>query len=324
MRTTRVQTRDPDEAREQVADLFCEHSLDPGAGRAVNVNLRAFGAGGVGVVALDYGARVGITPQPLDDFYLVQIPRAGGAKVQVGESTVLATTRTASILSPGLPVKMTWAERSPHLCVYLSRSVVEAEAARLLGGPTHTAPVFQAGFDLTTAEAASWLRAVRFLRDGLAGGDPLLGNEACAQGFARTLASGLLVGHRHSMSEAAEGRAALVGRGSIRARVVAQATEYVERNLAGGLTVGELADAAGVGVRTLQDAFRSELGVTPSAFVRDRRLRAAREALLAADPERVTVTDVALSVGLTHLGRFAVLYGKEYGEAPSATLRRGR
>ena len=96
-------------------------------------------------------------------------------------------------------------ELKAERCLYLHRPA-GLKAARLLGGPTHTAPVFEAGFDLTTAEAASWLRAVRFLRDGLAGGDPLLGNEACAQGFARTLASGLLVGHRQSMAEAAEGR----------------------------------------------------------------------------------------------------------------------
>lgn len=322
MRTTRVQTSDADEARARVADLFCEHRLEP-AGRVVDVELSAYGAGGAGVVHLDYGVRVDIDPVTIDDFYLVQVPRGGSAKVRVGRSTVIATARTASILSPGEPVRMTWAQNSPHLCVYLSRSLVEGEAARLLGGPTRIAPVFEAAWDLTSDAAASWLRAVDFLAGGLAEGDPLLTNDACAQGVARTLASGLLLAHRHSMSEAAAGRAALAGRGSIRAQVVGQATEYVVRNLGASLTVGELAEAAGVGVRTLQDAFRAELDTTPSSYVRSRRLRAAREALLAADPDHTTVTDVALAVGLTHLGRFAVQYGKEYGEAPSVTLRSG-
>lgn len=323
METTRMSTRDVDEARARVADLFSDHSLAPADGPDVDVELRAHGAGGAGVVHLDYGVRVDIDPVTIDDFYLVQVPRGGSAKVRVGRSTVIATTRTASILSPGEPVRMTWAQNSPHLCVYLSRSLVEGEAARLLGGPTRIAPVFEAAWDLTSDAAASWLRAVDFLAGGLAEGDPLLTNDACAQGVARTLASGLLLAHRHSMSEAAAGRAALAGRGSIRAQVVGQATEYVVRNLGASLTVGELAEAAGVGVRTLQDAFRAELDTTPSSYVRSRRLRAAREALLAADPDHTTVTDVALAVGLTHLGRFAVQYGKEYGEAPSVTLRSG-
>lgn len=322
MSATWLTTRDADEARAQVTALFCDHRLEPSSGRPLDVQLTAHGVGGVAVVDLDYGVRVDIEPVAIDDFYLVQVPRAGSAKVRVGGSTVVATRRTASVLSPGQPVTMTWAEFSPHLCVYLSRTLVEGEAARLLGGPS-AAPVFDAALDLTTASARSWLRAVRFLRDGLADEDPLLTTDACAQGFARTLASGLLLSHRHSLTDAAAGRASLAARGTASARVVARATDHIERNLGHPLTVGELAQAAGVGVRTLQDAFRTERGVTPSAFVRARRLRAAREALLAADPAHTSVTDVALSVGLTHLGRFAVAYGREYGEPPSATLRRG-
>ena len=80
MRTTRVQTSDADEARARVADLFCEHRLEP-AGRVVDVELSAYGAGGAGVVHLDYGVRVDIDPVTIDDFYLVQVPRGGSASV---------------------------------------------------------------------------------------------------------------------------------------------------------------------------------------------------------------------------------------------------
>jgi AraC-like DNA-binding protein len=41
---------------------------------------------------------------------------------------------------------------------------------------------------------------------------------------------------------------------------------------------------------------------------------------LAADCERVTVTQIATGFGFTELGRFSVEYRKVFGESPSDTL----
>nr|WP_255618379.1 helix-turn-helix domain-containing protein [Roseibaca sp. Y0-43] len=80
------------------------------------------------------------------------------------------------------------------------------------------------------------------------------------------------------------------------------------------------AQAAGVGVRALQKAFRECLDTTPGAWLLQLRLRRARAALLAAD-DGTSVTSVAHDNGLDHLGRFARHYGEAFGEAPSETLK---
>jgi len=59
------------------------------------------------------------------------------------------------------------------------------------------------------------------------------------------------------------------------------------------------------------------------AFLRDRRLEAARHELLVADAGEISVTEVALGLGFTHLSRFANEYRKAFGELPSETFRRG-
>ena len=57
-------------------------------------------------------------------------------------------------------------------------------------------------------------------------------------------------------------------------------------------------------------------------YLRQVRLRRAREALSAADRDTTTVRAVAVSLGLLHMGRFAAAYREVFGETPSDTLHR--
>jgi len=52
-------------------------------------------------------------------------------------------------------------------------------------------------------------------------------------------------------------------------------------------------------------------------------MTAAREELTRPGPT-TTVTDVALKWGFNHLGRFSGFYTRQFGEAPSETLRVAR
>lgn len=83
-----------------------------------------------------------------------------------------------------------------------------------------------------------------------------------------------------------------------------------------------LAATLRVSVRTLENAFISATGMPPKKYLLHRRLNRARQALLAANPlEMDTVTTIALGLGFTELGRFAVRYRQFFGESPSQTLQ---
>ncbi len=92
--------------------------------------------------------------------------------------------------------------------------------------------------------------------------------------------------------------------------------------LSAPLTIEVLCEAAGLGERALRDAFRCLRGASPMRFVRTLRLKAARRALLHGDPDKDSVTEIALCCGFWHLGRFSAAYRTAYRERPSATLRR--
>jgi transcriptional regulator GlxA family with amidase domain len=89
------------------------------------------------------------------------------------------------------------------------------------------------------------------------------------------------------------------------------------------LQVTDLAAIAGTGVRSLQEAFRRHVGMSPMEYLQQVRLGLVRDALLRAYPQQTTVADVAYRWGFSHLGRFAQAYRVQFGVLPSETLRFG-
>ena len=105
---------------------------------------------------------------------------------------------------------------------------------------------------------------------------------------------------------------------------VKRAEAYIEAHLDEPLSIAELAAAAGVSARSLQTGFQQFRGTTPMAHLRALRLKRAHDELLAADPQRTSVTDIAMRWGFSHLGKFAVAYKQRFGESPRDTLGRWR
>ncbi|WP_375787792.1 helix-turn-helix domain-containing protein [Bradyrhizobium sp. Pha-3] len=88
------------------------------------------------------------------------------------------------------------------------------------------------------------------------------------------------------------------------------------------LHISALCDALAVSERTLRKAFHTVHGAPPCRHLRMQRLSQARRALLSADGNLATVTEIATLFGFVELGRFSVEYRKVYGESPSKTLQR--
>jgi AraC-like DNA-binding protein len=89
----------------------------------------------------------------------------------------------------------------------------------------------------------------------------------------------------------------------------------------GPVSVSAICEVLGVGERTLERAFQERLGINPRAYERERRLRAAH-GLILTEGDRLSVTDIAMSFGFWHLGRFAGAYAALFGCSPRETRRR--
>jgi AraC-like DNA-binding protein len=77
-----------------------------------------------------------------------------------------------------------------------------------------------------------------------------------------------------------------------------------------------------VSERTLRICCQEQLGMSPRHYLTHRRLHLAQRALVAADPSKLTVTEIATRFGFWHFGRFSAYYRSVVGESPSTTLNR--
>jgi len=89
------------------------------------------------------------------------------------------------------------------------------------------------------------------------------------------------------------------------------------------MDVTALGGALGVSDRELRQCCAIRLGMSPSHYLRLRRMHAARLALRRAPSGSVKVAEVAARFGFHNAGRFARLYNDFFGEQPSQTMRHG-
>ena len=104
------------------------------------------------------------------------------------------------------------------------------------------------------------------------------------------------------------------------AALVARLCDYMSANLNAGLTLTDLEAFSGLSARSLQLAFKKQLGCTPRQWLTEQKLHAIRAKLASADPsESVTLLAGAY---FPNLGDFTRYYQRQFGELPSQTLGR--
>lgn len=313
-------TRDLDEAREKVAQIFCPHRLERIGVGQVEARHHHLRGERLSLNFIAYGAKTLITPGLLRDFYLVQMPLFGAASIRNGAQDYTSDARRASVLNPHLPTTMIWGEGCRTVLLQIDRTALETHLAQVLGRKPPGRLTFEGALDLAGPRGAALRSLVlHLLAEADAGRPALAPGSLLGRQIESALMTGLLEAHRHNQSDALAGR----GCGDLAPRMVRRAEGYMLAHLDQPLAIEDVALAAGVGVRALQLAFRRFRDSTPLEFLRRARLERAHADLQAARPG-TTVTDVAMRWGFAHFGRFAQSYRARYGQSPSQTLQDAR
>ncbi|PYI65025.1 AraC family transcriptional regulator [Arthrobacter livingstonensis] len=314
-----LRTRDPGEAQERVSELFCRHELRPLSARgSVKLNLRSTGEG-FGVHLLDYGAAVRIEPDALQTFFMVQVPLSGRARLCSPNSTVDSTPALASVPPIDQDFSMVWEAGTPQLIITVPREVL-GNAATALFGATLDAPL-QLANSMKVATPAGKL----FIRSVFEYHDLLNIPENAPTPYVRRLHEEVVLARwllaMESNFTTALGQGHTAPEGPHPSALVADFQDLLLAHSGEDLSVGDLAEALGVSVRTLQAALAKELSSTPSHMLREARVRRAHQMLTAGNPRIDNVTDIAQRCGFGHLGRFAQAYRQQFGFSPSQSLR---
>ncbi|MFE0175540.1 AraC family transcriptional regulator [Streptomyces sp. NPDC059002] len=317
----RLHTQDVDQARHVVADAFCPHRLTPlDRAREFETRFHSVRTSEVSLCYLDYGGSVHIAPEAQEEFYLVLIPLAGRAELGHGREQAHYDCTAASVppVDRGYTIRVD--AGSPHLVVWIARDRLE-ERLRLMLADSVRAPVrFALRMDMTVPAVRSWRNVVDLLLhelDGASGsGGPPPDPPLAMPDLERLLLGRLLLAQPNNYSARLHEQPR-----STTPKVIRHAVELIEDHAAERLGVEDVAVALGISVRALQEGFRRFKDHTPSGYLREVRLRRAREELALADPTATSVTTVARNWCFDHPGRFAAMYRERFGELPSVTLK---
>lgn len=147
---------------------------------------------------------------------------------------------------------------------------------------------------------------------------PVFKDESIARQAERTLNLLLLKSLRQDGALQADGR-----RSGPAPYYIRRVETYLRDHLKQAVTMDEMAEAAGVSVRTLYYGFKEFREASPMKYLKSIRLAEARNVLLTLDPTHARIGQIAAQCGYQSLSQFSRDYRTQFGESARDTLKRG-
>ncbi|WP_343243671.1 AraC family transcriptional regulator [Streptomyces sp. SID13726] len=307
-----------EEAHEAIAAHYYDLRLDvagPTAEFATRLRVVELGALTVGDIRFGTEMRMSFGEPGV---HHVGVPFGGRFSLQEGRGEVsFATGQRAVVLDPGRGIRVdSWSADCHSLTVKVDKAALLRQLELLLGRTVRRPPVFGPYMDVSRGPGRSWVRLAMWAL--LERDDPngLLSHPMIRGRLEQALLEGMLLATEHTFRDALDAPPP-----PMRPASVKRVMDAVQELPAEPYDANRLAAIAQVSLRTLQEAFRRHVGLSPMAYVYEVRLQRAHEQLRAAAPGATTVAGVAHQWGFLHLGRFARRYRERFGESPSQTLR---
>ncbi|BFM15392.1 hypothetical protein R50073_15750 [Maricurvus nonylphenolicus] len=221
----------------------------------------------------------------------------------------------AKVIAPGDTVELYWRECCIAIVVRVDETTLGDFITRLYPERHRIIWDLPRQLDLTHTNSASLQSTLSLLVTELSNQQSLL-----QAGITSNLIDELLLTSWLHISMDSDRQATLSHRPYVQNAALRRAVNYIYDHLQEEIHLDAIAQAAGLGERSVQKQFDRHFGVSPMRFVRREKLKQVRASLLQADPQQAQVGDIAAAWGFYHTGHFSRLYKQEFGESPSATL----
>ncbi|NKB37711.1 MAG: LLM class flavin-dependent oxidoreductase [Gammaproteobacteria bacterium] len=310
------QTARLEKARAHLSDLFWPHDLQL-AHRKRQVAFRHNGANlsSLSIHALQYGSEVNINALPSNDSYLIKFTLAGNAELLQSGNIMNTRAGMACVMSPTDPIKIRLSENHNQLTLRLSgvrlHNFLEQELGTTLQAPIEFLPFAKT----LSSDEHSLGRLLIGLCHDLNEHPHWFDTERLNQHLEEILLSSILTEMPHTYSQIYQD----YSEAGIPDKIV-HVKDYISSNFHEPISLRDLAVIAQSSIRSLQMAFKKELGLTPSVYIRNMRLDHAYR-LLSQTGENISVTDAAFASGFTHPGKFSQYYKFRFHQLPSDTYK---
>ncbi|MFY4722102.1 AraC family transcriptional regulator [Streptomyces sp. LaBMicrA B280] len=314
-------TEDVAAISEWLTPLFGPHEISVAASLRPDIRFQSCRLGSLRLSYLSLGTTARFELTGPRSGYLVLVPVTGNLWLR-GTQRTRVVPGLGAVLGPDEPLVARSSADCQQLIVHINQVVLTAHVRSLLNSSSAEAPAFEPLMRFASGGALNWYESLMFLAERATEADTAdqeLFHPLVATELERALMTGLLVTqpNTHSPALVHDPPAQRFGPIETAVRLI---NNYPEADH----TVGALAQAAGVSVRTLERAFHRRFGLPPYGYLRQVRLKRVRAELTASDAANKTVSEVAARWGFSHFGRFAQEYRKKYHENPSETVRRHR
>lgn len=307
--------RDVDRSEAAVGHVFHPHSITVSGGDQPFVcTLDAAGTGPLTMGELDYTVDMRLWCPHVEGYH-VNVPVRGVLDSLSGRDDLHVLPGTAALYQPEVSALLgtTAREGFSMFALKIDKHALEAAMECLTGRPTQGPIRLASSLDISTGMGRQWWELTMAFRRQVAEGD-LLAHPLVARPASEAILNGLLLASDHQFSEH------LHTGGSPTPLAVRRAQDYIGDHLREPITLGALALAGGVSVRALQRGFQQHLGMTPTQYIRARRLEHAHADLVSLESRDLRVADIAARWGFTNQGRFAAEYRRRYGRSPAQTV----
>ncbi len=238
----------------------------------------------------------------------------GGAKLRFDRIEKQVTVEESCVVPPGTLLTAAFAPGFEHFGLRIKADVLLNKLAALIG----LTPSRKLVFDQTTRADSSAIgnlrRMLMFFAAELDSTTPPLAVAELEQ----ALIVSFICNNRHNYSAFLDDHTRPPASWQVR-----RVEEYIEAHWDQPITIEELACVTSASARSMFHQFKRSRGQSPMAFVKEVRLRHAREMLERTDLNR-SVTETAVACGFGKLGHFAKDYFRRFGERPSDTIKRSK
>lgn len=319
---TVLATDDLDEARAFLSTLTVPHEFDvSGENAALSIKAAEATFGDLRLIHFGFGdvrIRVRSGEEPGDGLLFYVVTEGMGGFRYGGADTSFSVKRGV-IRDLSRPIDV-MEENLSAFALPLSKERLRRHAFAMTGTKAGMAPVkFDLSIDMATPGGRQFRNTLQFVANALEGPLRELDNPLLTRQMEEMLLTQVLTLLPNNLSDAMTDSAM---RGALPYHVK-RARDHIHAHAHETIGVAEIAAAARCGYRTVQNAFNDAYGMSPMAYLRLIRLKRVRSALLAGDPELGTIAEIARSWGFGHMGRFADIYRRRFGELPSETVRKG-
>ncbi|PYE25584.1 AraC family transcriptional regulator [Paraburkholderia silvatlantica] len=302
------ESKDLDETRELISRVMQPHSLVPFGDGGGHSHMDFVKLGRLGIGTIGFGSGMQVDVEAVDGYYLLMFCVSGYAEVKASGRTIHVDDRQGVIRAPGEPFSAKLSPQCEQLVLRIDPVALPADVA--LGTERNGALMHFA-----SGAMRAWQEQLKLIASS-----PDLLASACGNAHVGEHVESLLVNLLAAGSTEWDASFSSSPRKTATPGFVRRAEDLMIASLGSPMQLADLAEAAGVPVRTLCDGFMRFRQTSPMQYLRQVRLERARETILATSAE-VRIAHIALDCGFTHFGRFAQSYKERFGESPSQTGR---